>query len=168
LPTALSRRGVYPMATVYKLACEVVSSLSALERSAEKGSVVSLQVAILKVLASYPDGKATLAAMKNDLAILAGSGLAWSQRLTRLAARVPDLDIFSQALVRRDDAGWELTAAGREVLRSIEEPLPDTQAPAPGPILMAVPLVVIERPRPAGARGRNQRRGRGVGLARSA
>jgi hypothetical protein len=36
---------------------------------------VSLQVAILKVLASYPDGKATLAAMKSDLAILAGAGV---------------------------------------------------------------------------------------------
>jgi hypothetical protein len=130
---------------------------------------VSLQVAILKVLACYPEGKATLAAMKDDLAILAGAGLAWSERLRRLAERVPDLDIFSQALVVRDDAGWELTAAGREVLRSIETLPLDPQAPAPEPTLVVVPPVVTERSRPAGdVRGRRRRRRRPVAVARSA
>lgn len=130
---------------------------------------MSLQVAILKVLASYPEGKATLAAMKGDLAILAGAGLAWSERLRRLAARVPDLVIFSQALVLRDDAGWKLTAAGREVLRSIEAPPLDAQAPAPEPTLVVVPPVVTGRPRPAGhVRGRSRRRRRADALARSA
>ena len=130
---------------------------------------MSLQVAILKVLASYPEGKATLAAIKDDLVILAGAGLAWSERLRRLAERVPDLDIFSQALVVRDDAGWELTAAGREVLRSIETLPLDPQAPAPEPTLVVVPPVVTERPRPAGdIRGRSRRRRRALALARSA
>jgi hypothetical protein len=127
---------------------------------------VSLQVAILKVLASYPDGKATLAAMKDDLAILAGAGLAWSERLRRLAARVPDLDIFGQALVLRDDAGWQLTAAGREVLRSVEAPPLDAQTPAvPEPIMVVSPPAVTERPRPAGGvRGHSRRRRRAVVL----
>jgi hypothetical protein len=128
-----------------------------------------LQVAILKVLASYPEGKATLAAMKDDLAILAGAGLAWSERLRRLAERVPDLDIFSQALVVRDDAGWELTAAGREVLRSIETLPLDPQAPAPEPTLVVVRPVVTERSWPAGdVGGHRRRRRRTVAVARSA
>ena len=59
---------------------------------------MSLQIAILKVLASYPRGRATVSAIKADLAILAGAGSDWSARLKRLAARLPDLDIFSQGL----------------------------------------------------------------------
>jgi hypothetical protein len=93
---------------------------------------VSLQVAILKVLASYPDGRTTLAEMKADLAILAGAGRDWSDRLKRLAARVPNLDIFSQGSVRRDNAGWQLTSAGRELLTSIETPVTPIQVPIAG------------------------------------
>ena len=85
---------------------------------------MSLQVAILKVLASYPDGRASLEAMKSDLAILAGAGPEWGQRLKRLAANAPGLEIFSQGLVLRNGAGWTLTAAGRALLRSIEAPAP--------------------------------------------
>jgi hypothetical protein len=65
------------------------------------GVRVSLQVAILKVLASYPDGRALFGAMKSVLAILAGAGPSWSERLKRLAGRCPNLDIFGQALVIR-------------------------------------------------------------------
>lgn len=81
---------------------------------------MSLQVAIMKVLASYPDGRASVAAMKSDLAILAGAGPAWCMRLKRLAARAPDLDIFCQGLVFRDASGWQLTAAGRDALHEME------------------------------------------------
>ena len=83
---------------------------------------MSLQVAILKVLASYPDGRATVAAMNADLAILAGAGSSWTNRLKRLAAAAPDLDIFRHSLVVRDAQGWHLTAAGRERLRVMESP----------------------------------------------
>jgi hypothetical protein len=92
------------------------------------GVRVSLQVAILKVLASYPDGRALFGAMKSVLAILAGAGPSWSERLKRLAGRCPNLDIFGQALVIRDDGGWQLTDAGREALRKIEEPAPTARA----------------------------------------
>lgn len=85
---------------------------------------MSLQVAILKVLASYPDGRATVAAMNSDLAILAGAGIAWSQRLKMLAARAPGLDIFSEGFVIRDSGGWQLTPAGRKALHRIEHPAP--------------------------------------------
>jgi hypothetical protein len=83
---------------------------------------VSVQIAIMKVLASYPDGCASLAAMKSDLAFLAGAGPEWGQRLKRLAVKAPGLDIFSQRLVLKDEMGWKLTAAGRAMLRYIETP----------------------------------------------
>jgi hypothetical protein len=94
---------------------------------------VSLQVAILKVLVSYPSGHATLAEMKADLAILAGAGPEWNARLKRLSARLPDLDIFSQGLVLRDAAGWTLSSAGRHALLSMEQPAvedPDRARPS--------------------------------------
>lgn len=91
---------------------------------ARVGRCVSLQVAILKVLASYPDGSATVTAMNADLAILAGAGSAWTNRLKRLAAATPDLDIFGQGLVIRDAHGWHLTPSGRERLRVMEMPTP--------------------------------------------
>jgi hypothetical protein len=82
---------------------------------------VSLQVAILKVLASYPDGRATLAEMKADLAILAGAGPEWNARLKRLSDRIPGLDIFGKGLVLRDASGWVLTSAGRDALLLMEQ-----------------------------------------------
>jgi hypothetical protein len=104
---------------------------------------LGLQIAILKVLASYPDGRATIAEMKNDLAILGGAGVAWSQRLKALAARAPSLDIFSEGFVIRDSDGWQLTPAGRKALHRIEHP---------APAIAATPrLEAITRPTPASA-----------------
>jgi hypothetical protein len=57
---------------------------------------VNFQVTILKVQASYPNGFASIADVKRDVAILATSGRDWSERTTRLAARVPGLEIFAQ------------------------------------------------------------------------
>ena len=57
---------------------------------------MNFQVTVLKVLASHPDGFAILGDLKRDVAILATSGLEWSDRTKRLASRVPNLDIFSQ------------------------------------------------------------------------
>jgi hypothetical protein len=81
---------------------------------------VSLQVAILKVLSSYPQGRATLKALNADLAILNTSGRDWADRIKRLAAWVPNLDIFSQRFVLRSDAGWQITDEGRSFLVSLE------------------------------------------------
>jgi hypothetical protein len=86
------------------------------------GRVVSLQVAIMKVLASYPGGHAKVAGLNVDLAVLSGAGPSWTRRLKRLAMKAPDLDIFGQAFVVRDSAGWYLTAAGRERLNELELP----------------------------------------------
>src|SRR6266567_5207731 len=91
---------------------------------------VSLQMAILKVLSSYSGGRAGVAELKRDLAILNSSGPEWTQRMRRLAARVPQVDLFGQRLVLRDETGWKLTDAGREVLRFVESPDSVSAAPA--------------------------------------
>ncbi|WOH80192.1 hypothetical protein RX327_30865 [Bradyrhizobium sp. BEA-2-5] len=98
---------------------------------------MNLQVTILKLLVSYPNGVASLDALKRDMAILAKSGEDWSERTRRLAARVPDLNIFAMRLVERDAFGWHLTEKGRAVLEymecqaSVAEPLSAIGADAP-------------------------------------
>ena len=84
---------------------------------------VNFQVTVLKILVSYPDGFAVMDDFKRDMAILATSGRDWGDRTKRLAARVPDLDIFSQGLVERISGGWKITAQGRAVLEFMEVPL---------------------------------------------
>jgi hypothetical protein len=73
---------------------------------------VNFQVTVLKVLVSYPDGFASLSDLKRDVAILATSGREWSERTTKLAARMPELEIFGQGLVERRDGGWQITEEG--------------------------------------------------------
>jgi hypothetical protein len=83
---------------------------------------VSFQITILKVLAGHPEGRASLADLRRAVAILISSGTDWTDRTKRLAARAPGLDIFTQALVLRDDRGWRITDAGRALLASVEKP----------------------------------------------
>ena len=75
---------------------------------------MSLQIAILKVLVSHPEGRATIAALNSDLSILYTSGSDWIDRLKRLAARAPAFDIFGQRLVLRESSGWQITPEGRQ------------------------------------------------------
>jgi hypothetical protein len=82
---------------------------------------VNFNVAILKILVSYPDGFALMADVKRDLAILATSGRDWAEHTKRLASRLPyDPSIFPQALVERMNGGWRITAKGRIVLDFME------------------------------------------------
>ena len=85
---------------------------------------MSFQITILKVLAGHPEGRASLAELRRAVAILISSGTDWTDRTKRLAARAPGLDIFAQALVLRDDTGWQITDAGRALLASVEKPAP--------------------------------------------
>ncbi len=87
---------------------------------------MSFQITVLKVLAGHPEGRASLAELRRAVAILISSGTDWTNRTKRLAARAPGLDIFSQAFVLRDDAGWQITEAGRAFLASVETPIPTT------------------------------------------
>jgi hypothetical protein len=81
---------------------------------------VSIQVAVLKILSSHRSGRATLASLNRDIAVLSASGAEWSARIRRLASRVATIDIFGSGYVLRDDEGWEITAAGRDFLQSLE------------------------------------------------
>ena len=81
---------------------------------------MSIQVAILKVLASHDSGRATTASLKRDIAILATSGPEWNARMRRLAGRVEAIDILASGHVLCDGDGWQITAAGRDFLRALE------------------------------------------------
>jgi len=107
---------------------------------------VSLQVTILKVLASHDSGRATLASLNRDVAILSASGAEWSARIKRLAARVAAIDIFGSGYVLRDAEGWQITAAGREFLDALEAITQDNQPP----VLIQRRSDVPEAPRPEG------------------
>jgi len=114
---------------------------------------VNFQVTVLKVLVSYPDGWASLADLKRDVAILATSGREWSERTSRLAAGMPGMEIFSQGLVERRDGGWRITSAGRTVVDMMEtkqtapEP-PQAQSTVPErwPIVAPSEGFVVTRP----------------------
>ena len=92
---------------------------------------MSLQIAILKVLVSHPEGRTTIAALNSDLCILNTSGSDWTDRLRRLAARAPGLDIFGQRLVLRDSSGWQITPEGRAFLDLLERGLAPRMYPWP-------------------------------------
>src|SRR5882757_2496718 len=70
------------------------------------------------------------------------SGPDWTDRTKRLAARAPGLEIFSQSFVLRDNAGWQITDAGRAFLASVETPnqmTADNEKPAGAAVAMPVP-----------------------------
>lgn len=99
---------------------------------------MSFQFTVLKMLAGHPQGHASLAELKQYVAVLVCSGADWSQRMKRLAARAPELDIFSSGYVLREPSGWQITAAGREFLISLEAPAAES-ALAP----VALPTAVV-------------------------
>jgi hypothetical protein len=93
-----------------------------------EGVGLSIQVAILKILASHGNGRATLASLKRDIIILTASGGDWGARLKRLAARVHAIDIFGSGYVLRDAEGWEITVQGRDFLCALEAVTQDNRA----------------------------------------
>ena len=87
------------------------------------GASVSLQITILKVLAGHPEGRASLFELTRFVSILMSSGPDWSNRTKLLAARVPELNIFGDSFVVRDDEGWQITDTGRAFLHLLENPI---------------------------------------------
>ena len=81
---------------------------------------MSIQIVILKILSSHGSGRAPLASLNRDIAILTASGAEWSARIRRLASRVSAIDIFGQGYVVREDDGWQITPAGRDFLTNLE------------------------------------------------
>ena len=106
---------------------------------------MSLQIAILKVLVSHPEGRATIAALNADLWILNTSGADWTDRLRRLAARAPSLDIFSQRLILRDSSGWQITPEGRAFLDWLERGA-SANVPVAEPLLLNDPDAAVPTP----------------------
>ena len=88
---------------------------------------MSIQVAILKVLASHDSGRATTASLKRDIAILATSGPEWNARMRRLAGRVPAIDILARGYVLCHRDGWQITDEGRAFLGALESVTQDNQ-----------------------------------------
>jgi hypothetical protein len=122
---------------------------------------VSIQVTILKVLASHYSGRATTASLRRDIVILATSGPEWNARMRRLAGRVGTIDILASGHVLWGDDGWQITAEGRDFLRALEAVTQDNR-----PFEVERPALADgegdERPRAAlivvGHRFRNRRR----------
>ncbi|WP_271554912.1 hypothetical protein [Bradyrhizobium sp. CCBAU 45394] len=122
---------------------------------------MNFQVTVLKILVSYPDGFAVMADLKRDMAILATSGRDWADRTKRLAAHVPDLDIFSQKLVERLNGGWRITGKGRALLDFMERRSrrPQSVAEAAPCRSTAPSVLVISLPEQSASR-RSERRQR--------
>jgi hypothetical protein len=123
---------------------------------------VSFQITILKVLAGHPGGRASLADLTRAVGILISSGKDWTDRTKRLAARAPGLDIFSQSLVLRDDAGWQITDGGRAFLTLVETPMPmmaSDEQPPPETVAPLTPVLASPAP-PLRLIGLNQHRPR--------
>ena len=105
---------------------------------------MNFQVTVLKILVSYRDGFAVMEDLKRGMAILATSGRDWADRTKRLAAQVPDLDIFSHGLVERISSGWQITAKGRAVLEFMEaRPWPE---PIQTPLLEEASAAIVAAP----------------------
>lgn len=125
---------------------------------------MNFQVTVLKILVSYPGGFAAMDDLKRDMALLATSGREWTDRIKRLAARVPNLDIFSQGLVERASGGWRITLKGRAVLELMEaRPAMDQQieaAPAQKVIASMSPNAPALRQPAERAKRRRERRER--------
>jgi hypothetical protein len=72
------------------------------------------------------------------------SGSDWTNRTKRLAVRAPGLDIFTQAFVLRDEAGWQITHAGKAFLAALEAPIqvatPIDEAAEPALLLTQIRL----------------------------
>jgi len=119
---------------------------------------VNFQVTVLKILVSYPGGFAVMADLKRDMAILATSGRDWAERTKRLAARMPELDIFSQGLVERESGGWKITEKGRAVLEFMEaRPGTDQMLEAPSVETVAAPVPALPQPAERAKRRRERR-----------
>jgi hypothetical protein len=89
-------------------------------RIAFGGRNVSFQITILKVLDGHPEGTACVADITRFVSVLMSSGSDWTDRMKRLAALAPQLDIFGSAYVVREDRGWQITDIGRQFLVSLE------------------------------------------------
>jgi hypothetical protein len=134
---------------------------------------VSFQITILKVLAGQPEGYLSVTDLRNSVAILISSGADWTDRTKRIAARTPGLDIFSQGMVVRSSAGWQITDPGRAFLAESEIPISSNsqervpEADETKAAAAALPPAKVVGPHTSRRIGRGNRRRRGKKAPRS-
>ncbi len=103
-------------------------------------------MSILKILDGQPDGRATLDAVKQHLAVFYSSGSEWPQRMKRLAERSPSgIDIFGQKLVTREPGEWRITEAGRAFLAALERPVQADLKPTLDDLIERLPASELPR-----------------------
>jgi hypothetical protein len=90
---------------------------------------MSIQLGILHILASRPDGMASIASINADVCMLSGPD--WSRKLRELAKRTGPINLFTDGLVTREAGGWRITPRGRVLIASLDTPAPN-EANAPG------------------------------------
>src|SRR5260370_2152544 len=79
---------------------------------------VHFQLAILTVLANWPERRAPIYEIREEVGILFANG-GHADLLKRLSA-LGDIDIFQTGLVSRNEEGFQITAAGLSLLQSLE------------------------------------------------
>jgi hypothetical protein len=107
---------------------------------------VNFKLAILNVLAKWPERRATVDEVRREVGIIiANEGQA--EQLRRLSA-LGDIDIFQTGLVSRNEEGFQITDAGLSLLQSLESsngPSPDVStAPASQPFRLIDDLIGTE------------------------
>ena len=96
-------------------------------RASKRFVALSLQVAILKILAAQSDGEAQVSTITRDLSMLVAGNDGWMRR-QRMPSNRPR-DLFGDGLVTRPFKGrWKISEAGRAYLREIENPFDDDES----------------------------------------
>jgi hypothetical protein len=107
---------------------------------------VRFKLAILHVLAEWPDRRATIDEIRREVGIIFANG-DQTEPLKRLSA-LGDIDIFQTGLVSRNEEGFQITDAGLSLLQSLESssgPSPDiSTAPASQPFRLIDDLIGTE------------------------
>jgi hypothetical protein len=108
---------------------------------------VNFKLAILTVLANWPDRRATIDEIREEVGIIFANG-GHADSLKRHSA-LGDIDIFQTGLVSRNEEGFQITDAGLSLLQSLEgfdgAPSSDVStAPASQPFRLIDDLVGTE------------------------
>src|SRR6266404_2845839 len=103
---------------------------------------VNFKLAILTVLANWPERRATIDEIREEVGIIFANG-GHSDSLKRLSA-LGDIDIFQTGLVSRNEEGFQITDAGLLLLRSLESSPEVSTAPASQPFRLIDDLVGTE------------------------
>ncbi len=107
---------------------------------------MNFKLAILTVLANWPERRATIDEIREEVGIIFANG-GHSDSLKRLSA-LGDIDIFQTGLVSRNEEGFQITDAGLSLLQSLESssgPSPEVStAPASQPFRLINDLIGTE------------------------